>query len=200
MKTIALLNLINHEPDIAKTFTYAKDPYKAKYQLLINKKESKGLKQLNDSKVFIQYWNDMDDICKIIEYHNTNKKQKVMIVFDDMVADIFSNKEPNPTVTELFIRGRKLNISVVFVRQVYFGVPKNIRLNSTHIFVMTIPSKRKIHQILTFKTLWGLVKSALQNLILFLLLIQLLHQIIPHISEIIFKKNIKTNHDNWWYN
>ena len=147
MKTIALLNLINHEPDIDKTFTYAKDPYKAKYQLLINKKESKGLKQLNDSKVFIQYWNDMDDICKIIEYHNTNKKQKVMIVFDDMVADIFSNKEPNPTVTELFIRGRKLNISVVFVRQVYFGVPKNIRLNSTHIFVMTIPSKRKIQQI-----------------------------------------------------
>ena len=147
MKTIALLNLINHEPDIAKTFTYAKDPYKAKYQLLINKKESKGLKQLNDSKVFIQYWNDMDDICKIIEYHNTNKKQKVMIVFDDMVADIFSNKEPNPTVTELVITGRKLNISIVFIRQAYFGVPKNIRLNSTHIFVMTIPSKRKIQQI-----------------------------------------------------
>ena len=89
----------------------------------------------------------MDDICKIIEYHNTNKKQKVMIVFDDMVADIFSNKEPNPTVTELVITGRKLNISIVFIRQAYFGVPKNIRLNSTHIFVMTIPSKRKIQQI-----------------------------------------------------
>ena len=147
MKTIALLNLIDHAPDIDKTFIYAKDPYKAKYQLLINKKESKGLKELNDSKVFIQYWNGMDDICKIIEYHNTNKKQKVMIVFDDMVADIFSNKEPNPTVTELVITGRKLNISIVFIRQAYFGVPKNIRLNSTHIFVMTIPSKRKIQQI-----------------------------------------------------
>ena len=147
MKTIALLNLIDHAPDIDKTFIYAKDPYKAKYQLLINKKESKGLKELNDSKVFIQYWNGMDDICKIIEYHNTNKKQKVMIVFHDMVADIFSKKEPNPTVTELFIRGRKLNISIVFVRQAYFGVPKNIRLNSTHIFAMTIPSKRKIQQI-----------------------------------------------------
>ena len=74
-------------------------------------------------------------------------KEKVMIVFDDMVADIFGNKELNPTVTELFTRGRKLNISIVFIKQAYFGVPKNIRQNSTHIFVMTIPSKRKIQQI-----------------------------------------------------
>ena len=61
-KTIALLNIINHEPDINKVYFYAKDPYKAKYELLINKRESTGLKYLNDSKTFIEYSNDMDDV------------------------------------------------------------------------------------------------------------------------------------------
>ena len=64
-----------------------------------------------------------------------------------MTADMHSNKERNPIVTELFIRGRKLNISFVFIRQSYFAVPKNIRLNSTHYFLMKIPNKRKLEQI-----------------------------------------------------
>ena len=69
-KTNALLNLINHEPDIDKIYSYAKDPYEAKYQLLINKRESTGLKYLNDSKAFIQYSKDMEDTYKNIEEYN----------------------------------------------------------------------------------------------------------------------------------
>ena len=73
-KTNALLNLINNEPDIDKINFYVKDPYKAKYQLLINKTESIGLKYLNDSKAFIEYLNDMDDIYNNIKECNPNKK------------------------------------------------------------------------------------------------------------------------------
>ena len=89
----------------------------------------------------------MDDIYKNIEEYNPNKKRKILIVFDDMIADMLSNKKLNPIVTELLIRGRKLNISLVFITQSYFAVPKNIRLNSTHYFVMKIPNKRELQQI-----------------------------------------------------
>ena len=78
----------------------------------------------------------MEDIYKIIEKHNPNKKRKLLIVFDDMIAYMLSNKKHNPIVTELFIRGRKLNISFVFITQCYFDVPNKIRLNSTHYFNM----------------------------------------------------------------
>ena len=84
--------MINSEPDIDKTYLYSKDPYKAKYQLLINDRESTGLKYLNDSKAFIEYSNDMDDIDKDIEDKNPNKKRKILILFDDMIADMLSNK------------------------------------------------------------------------------------------------------------
>ena len=146
-KTNALINLINHEPDIDKIYLYAKDPYEAKYQFLINKRKSTGLKHFNDSKAFIEYSNDMDDIYKNIEEYNPNKKRKILIVFDDMIADMLSNKKLNPILTELIIRGRKLNTYLVFIIQSYFAVPKNIRLNSTHSFVMKIPNKRELQQI-----------------------------------------------------
>ena len=68
-----------------------------------------------------------------------------MIVFDDMIADIVSNKKPNPVVTELFIRGRKVNISLVFISQPYFAVPKYIRLNSTHCFIKKMSKKEEFH-------------------------------------------------------
>ena len=110
----ALLNLINNEPDIDKIYLYAKDPYEAKYQLIINKRESTGLKYLNDSKGFTEYSSDMDDIYKNIEEYNPNKKWKILIVFVDMIADMLSNKL-NLIVTELFIRGRKLSIPLVFI-------------------------------------------------------------------------------------
>ena len=81
--------------------------------MLINKKESTGLIHLNDSKAFIKYTNDMDDIYNNIKEYNLNEERKILIVFDDMIADMLSNKKLNPLVTELYIRGRKLNISLV---------------------------------------------------------------------------------------
>ena len=78
---------------------------------------------------------------------NPTKKRKILIVFDDMIADMFCNKKRNPKVTGFFIRGRKLNIYLVFIGQWYFAVPKNIRLNSTQYFVMKIPNKRELQQI-----------------------------------------------------
>ena len=90
-KSNALLNLLNHEPDIDNIYLHAKDPYEIIYQLLINKRESTGLKYLNDSKAFIEYSNDMDNIYKNIEKYNPNKKRKILIVFDDMIADMLSN-------------------------------------------------------------------------------------------------------------
>ena len=89
----------------------------------------------------------MDDIYKNIEEYNSNRKGKILIGFDDMIADMLSNKKLNPIVTELFIRGRKLNISLVFITKSYFPVPKNIRLNSTHYFNMNIPNKHELQQI-----------------------------------------------------
>ena len=91
-KTNALLNLINHESDTDKIYLYAKDPYQAKYQLPINKRESTGLKCLNNSKTFIKYSNNMDNIYKNTEEYNPYKKRKRQIVFDDMIADMLSNK------------------------------------------------------------------------------------------------------------
>ena len=146
-KTNTLLNLINNQPDIDKIYLYAKDPYEDKYQFLINKRESIGLKHFNGPKAFLEYSNDMQDVYKNINYYNLNKENKVLIVFDDMIADMINNKKLNSIVTELFIRGRKLNISLVFITQSYFKVPKDVRLNTTHFFIMKIPNKRELQQI-----------------------------------------------------
>ena len=85
----------------------------------------------NDPKAFMEYSNDMLDIYKNIENYNPDKKRKILIVFDDMIADMINNKKLNSVVTELFIRGRKRNILIVFITQSYFKVPKDVRLNST---------------------------------------------------------------------
>ena len=106
-KTNALLNLINNQPDIAKIYLYAKDPYEAKYQYLIKKREKVGLNHFNDPKAFIECSNYIHDVYKNIEDYNPGKKRKIIIVFDDMIADMITNKKLNPVVTELFIRGRK---------------------------------------------------------------------------------------------
>ena len=95
----------------------------------------------------MEYSNDMLDVYKNIEDYNPDKKRKVLIVFDDMIADMINNKKLDPIVTELFIRGRKLNSSIVFITQSYFKVPKDVRLNSTHFFIMKIPNKRQLQQI-----------------------------------------------------
>ena len=101
-KTNSLFNLINQQSDIDKIYLHAKDPYEPKYQFLIKKREDVGTKHFNDSKAFIENSNNMDDIYKNIEEYNPNKKRKILIVFDDMIADMLSNKKLNPVVTELF--------------------------------------------------------------------------------------------------
>ena len=92
-KTKSLLNLISHQPDIPKIYFYAKDPYEANNQLLINKQENTGLKHLNDFKAFNEYSNEKDNFYNNIEEWNPNKKRKIFIVFDDMIADMLSNKK-----------------------------------------------------------------------------------------------------------
>ena len=146
-KTNALLNLINNQPDIDEIYLYVKDPYEKKYQYLINKREKVGLNHFNDPKAFMEYSNDMQDVYKNIEDYNPVKKRKILIVFDDMIADMTNNNKLNLVITELFIRGRNLNISIVFITQSYFKVPKDVRLNSTHFFIMKIPNKRELQQI-----------------------------------------------------
>ena len=146
-KTNALLNLINNQPDIDKIYLYAKDPYEKKYKYLINKREKVGSNHFNDPKAFMEYSNDMQNVYKNIEDCNPIKKRKILIIFDDMIADMINNNKLNPMVTELFIRGRKLNISIVLITQSYFKVPKDVRLNSTHFFIMKIPNKRELQQI-----------------------------------------------------
>ena len=86
---------------------------------------------MNDPKAFMEYSNDMQDVYKNIEEYNLGKKRKALTIFDDIIADILNNKKLNLIVTELFIRGRKLNISIVFMTQSYFKVSKDVSLNST---------------------------------------------------------------------
>ena len=146
-KTNVLLILIENQPDIDKIYLYTKDPYEAKYQCLINKRESVGINHFNNPKVFIEYSNDLRDVYKNIDYYNLYKENKILMVFDDMIADMINNKKLNSTVTELVITGRKLNISLAFITQSYFKVPKDIRLNTTHFFIAKIPIKRELQQI-----------------------------------------------------
>ena len=89
----------------------------------------------------------MQDVYKNIEEYNPDKENKVLIVFDDMIADMINNKKLNPIATELFIRDRKFNISIVFVTQSYFKMPKKVRLNNTHFFIMKFPNKKEPQQI-----------------------------------------------------
>ena len=103
---------------------YAKDPYEAKYQYLLTKREGVGINHFNDSKTFIEYSNDMQDVYKNINYYKPDKENKILIIFDDMIADMIHNKKLNLIITELFIRGPKLNISLVFITQSTFKFQK----------------------------------------------------------------------------
>ena len=94
-ETNELLNLINKHPGIDKIYLYTKDPYEAKYQFLINKRESIGLKHFNDPKAFTECSNDMQDVYKNIDECKLDKERKILIVFDDMIADMITNKNLN---------------------------------------------------------------------------------------------------------
>ena len=135
----------------------------------------------------------MDDIFENIEEYNPNKQRKIFIIFDNMITDILSNSKLNPIVSELFIRGRKRNISLAFTTEFYFPVPKNIRLNSTHLLIMKIRNKRELQQTgfnhssdIGIEDFMNLYKNILQNHTPFYVLTLLLHQIILYVLERIF--------------
>ena len=123
---------------------HTKDPYEAKYQSLINKRECTGLKHFIHSKAFIEYSNDMQFVYENIEEYNIGKKRKILIVLDGMIADMIDNNKLNPVGTESLFRSRKLNILIVFITQSYFKVPKDVRLNSANFFIMKITDRREL--------------------------------------------------------
>ena len=149
-KTNALLNLIqkqNNDSAIDKIYLHAKDLSEPKYQFLIEKCENAGIKNLNDPSTFIEYSNTMDDVYNNIDDYNPKRKRKRLIVFDDMKNFKKTNKKFQAIIKELFIRCRKLKISLVFITQSYFSVPEDVRSNSTHFLIMKIHNRRELQQI-----------------------------------------------------
>ena len=143
-KTNTLLNLINEQNDVDKIYLYARDLNEPKYEYLIKKRENVGIKHLNNPNAFIECSNTMDEVYENINDYNPIRKRKKLFVFDDMIADIMTNKRFQAIIKELFIRCRKVNISLVFITQSYFSVPKDVRLNTAHYFIMKINNKREL--------------------------------------------------------
>ena len=149
-RTNTLLHLIqnlNKTTPVDKIYLYVKDLSEPKYEFLINNRKNAGIKHFNITTAFIEYSNDMNDVFTNIDNYNKQRKRKVLIIFDDMIADIMSSKNFEAIIKELFIRCRKLNISIVFITQSYFRTPKNPRLNSTHYLIMKIQSKKELQNI-----------------------------------------------------
>ena len=147
VKTNALINLINEQNDIDKMYLYARDLSEPKYEYLIKKSEDARIKHVNNPNAFIESSNTMDNVYENINDYDPIRKRKKLIVLSDMIPDIMANKIFQAIVKELFIRCRKLNISLVFITQSYFSVPKYVRLNITHCFVMKINNKRELQNI-----------------------------------------------------
>ena len=114
---------------------------------LIKKCEDAGIKNVKNPNAFIACSDTMDDVYEDIDNYNPKRNKKVLIVFDDMIADIMTNKRFQAIIKELFIRCRKLNISLVFITQSYFSVPKDVRLNSTHYLIMKINNRKELQNI-----------------------------------------------------
>ena len=146
-KTNVLLNLIENQPDIDKIYLYAKDPYQCKHQYLINKRKGVGINHFKDLKAFIEYSNNMCNVYKDINHYNPDKENKILIVFDGMITDMIQNKKLHSIVTELFIRGKKLNISLVFITQSCFKVPKDAILNTTHFLSQKFQIKENFNKL-----------------------------------------------------
>ena len=111
--------------------------------------ENTGIKHLNYSKAFIECSNTMNDLYENIDNYILKIKIKILIVFNDTIADIMINKKFQSIIKELFIRCRKLNISLVFITQSYFSVPKDVTSNSTHYLIIKINNKRELKNIAT---------------------------------------------------
>ena len=134
-KTNTLLNLINEQNDIDKIYLYARDLSEPKYEYLIKKLEEVGIKHLNNPNAFIECSNIMDDVYENIDDHNPGR---------NMTVNIMTNKKFQAIIKELFIRCRKLNISLVFITQSYFSVTKDVRLNSSHYLIMKINNRKEL--------------------------------------------------------
>ena len=117
-----MLNLIKEQDDIDKIYLFAKDLSEPKYGFLIKKHEDVGIKYCNDPNAFIERSNTMDDVYKNIDDYNPSRKRKVLIGFDDMIADIVRNNKFQAIIKELFIRCRKLNISLVSISRSYLFI------------------------------------------------------------------------------
>ena len=143
-KANTLFHLTNNLHPRDKIYLYAKDIHKPKYEYLINKREQAGIKNLNDPQAFIEYSDDVNDVLDDINNYNKNRDKKVLIVFDDMIADIEYKKNFKRIIKELFYRARKINISIVFIMQSYFKALKDARLNSTHYILMEIGNKKEL--------------------------------------------------------
>ena len=126
---------------------YAKYLNEPKHEFLIRKREDARTKHFDDPNAFIECSNTMDGVYQNIEDYNPSRKRKILIVFDDMIADIMANKKFQFLIKELFIRCRKVNISLVFMTQSYFFVPKDVRLNSKHYLIMKIDNNRELQNI-----------------------------------------------------
>ena len=141
-KTNTLLHLIDKFHSIDKIYLYAKDTDEDKYQYLINKREQAGIKNLNDPHAFIEYSSDMNDVLEDINNYNKRRDKKVLIIFDDMIADIMRSEKFKAIVKELFIRQKE-----IFITQSYFRTPKDARLNSTHYILMKMDNKKELKSI-----------------------------------------------------
>ena len=146
-KTNTLLHLINNPHPIDKTCLYAKDIHEPKYEYLINKRKQAGIKNLNNPNAFIEYSDDMNDVLDDINNNNKNRDKKVLIVFDDMIADIEYNKNFKRIIKELFYMARQINVSIVFITQSYFRALKDAKLISTHYIIMKINNKKELKRI-----------------------------------------------------
>ena len=146
-KTNTLLNLIKEQVDIDKIYLYPKDLSESKYEFFVKKRKDVGIKHLNDLNAFTECSNMMDDVYENTDDYKPNRKGTILIVFYDTIVEIMSNKKSHAIIKELFIRCRKLNISLVFITQSYFSVPKGVRLNSTHYFIMKINNRRELQNI-----------------------------------------------------
>ena len=147
-KTNYLLNSIQKDNKIIdKIYLHAKDLEEPKYQLLIKEREQAGIKNLDNKNAFIEYSNNMYDIYDNIEDYNNKRKRKFLIVFDDMVSHVMSNKKAQQVLKDLFIGGKKLNVSLEFLIQSCFSVPKDVRLNCTHYFIFKLNNNRELQNI-----------------------------------------------------
>ena len=144
-KTNYLLNSIQKDNNkIDKIYLYAKYLEELKYKLLIDKREKAGINFNNDPNAFIEYSNSMDDILSDIEDYTKKRKTKVLIIFDDVISHVMSDKKAQQILKDLFIICRKLNISLT---QSCFSVPKDVRLNCTHYILFKLNNKRALQNI-----------------------------------------------------